>query len=204
VAFSQNSNSNVPGIPARDELRPMLNKDSLPSSSLACGLPSPAFIGDDSRIELSYLINLFVGDQPNIQREMEGSDEGEVSLKELKDTVPLQAKQMVELKAAMSQREEITSRSSEYPLGSLPGSEAKSGAGREPVVGITPFRPFREARQQLTLREMRGRESRRAKQVATQVRGRRLWMTPTPRKLTPLHQRSGLKWYSPSQGISTL
>jgi len=26
-----------------------------------------------------------VGDQPNIQREMEGSDEGEVSLKEVKD-----------------------------------------------------------------------------------------------------------------------
>jgi len=33
---------------------------------------------------------------------MEGSDEGEVSLKELKDTVLLLAKQMVELKAAMS------------------------------------------------------------------------------------------------------
>jgi len=71
-----------------------------------------------------------------------------VSLKELKDTVLLLAKQMVELKAAMSQREEIDSRNSEYPLGSFPGSETKSGAGKEPVEGITPFRPFREARQQ--------------------------------------------------------
>jgi len=44
---------------------------------------------------------------------MEGSDEDEVSLKEVKDTVLLLAKQMVELKAAM--REEIASRSSEYP-----------------------------------------------------------------------------------------
>jgi len=80
-----------------------------------------------------------VGDQPIIQREMEGSYEGEVSLKELKDTVLLLAKQMVELKAAMIQREEIASRSSEYLLGSLPGSETKSGAGRELVGGITPF-----------------------------------------------------------------
>jgi len=72
-----------------------------------------------------------VGDQPIIKREMEGSDEGEVSLK---DTVLLLAKQMVELKAAMSQREDIASSSSEYPLGSLPGSEIKSGAGRELVV----------------------------------------------------------------------
>jgi len=77
-------------------------------------LSSPAFIGDDGRIELSYSINFFVRDQPIIQREMEGSDEGEVSLKEVKDTVLLLAKQMVELKAAMSQREEITSRSFEY------------------------------------------------------------------------------------------
>jgi len=58
-------------------------------------LPSPAFIGDDGRIELSYSINFFVGDQPIMQREMEGSDEGEVNLKELKDTVLLLAKQMV-------------------------------------------------------------------------------------------------------------
>jgi len=71
-----------------------------------------------------------------IQREMEGSNEGEVSLKELKDAVLLLAKQMVEL---MNQREEIASRSFEYPLGSLPGSETKSGAGRELVGGITPF-----------------------------------------------------------------
>jgi len=67
-----------------------------------------------------------VGDQPIIQREMEGSDEGEVSLKELKDTVLLLEKQIVELKAAMGQREEIASRSSEDPLGSLPGSATKS------------------------------------------------------------------------------
>jgi len=139
VAFPWNSNPHIPGIPARDvphilripardELCSVLNKHSLPSSSLACGLPSPAFIGNDSRIELSYSINLFVGDQLITQREMEGSDGGEVSLKELKDTVLLLAKQMVELKAAMSQREEISSRSSEYPLGSLPGSETRSGA----------------------------------------------------------------------------
>jgi len=70
-----------------------LNKDSLSSSSLACGLPSPTFIGNDSRIELSYSVNFFVGDQPIIQREMEGSDEGEMSLKELKDTVLFLAKQ---------------------------------------------------------------------------------------------------------------
>jgi len=56
-----------------------------------------------------------------------------VILKEEKDTVLLLAKQMVELKAAMSQREEIASRSSEDLLGSLPGSEIKSGAGRELV-----------------------------------------------------------------------
>jgi len=127
-------------------LCPVLNNYSLPSSSLACGLPSPTFIGDDGRREFSYSINFFVGDQPIIQREMEGSDEGEVSLKEVKDTVLLLAKQMVEVKAAMNWREEITSSSSEYPLGSLPGSEIKSGAGRELAGGITPFRPFREAR----------------------------------------------------------
>jgi len=61
---------------------PLLNKDSLPSSSLAFGLPSPAFIGNNGRIELSYSINFFVGDQPIIKREMEGSDEGEVSSKQ--------------------------------------------------------------------------------------------------------------------------
>jgi len=72
---------------------------------------------------------------------MEGSDEGEVSLKELKDTVLLLAKQMVELKAAISQREEIASRSSEDPLGSLPGSETKSGAGKELVEELLLFNP---------------------------------------------------------------
>jgi len=46
-----------------------------------------------------------------------------VSLKELKDTVLLLAKQMVELKEAMIQREEIATRSSEDPLGSLPDSD---------------------------------------------------------------------------------
>jgi len=88
VAFPRNSNPYIPGIPAGDVLRSMLNKYSLSSSSLACGLSSPAFIGNDSRIELYF----FVGDQPIIQREMEGSDEGEVSLKELKDAVPLLVK----------------------------------------------------------------------------------------------------------------
>jgi len=77
---------------------------NLPSSSLACGFPSPAFIGNDGRIELSYSINFFVGDHSIIQREMEGSDEGEVSLKEVKNTVLLLAKQMVELKTGMSER----------------------------------------------------------------------------------------------------
>jgi len=43
MAFPRNSD---PNIPVGDELRPVLNKDSLPSS-LACGLPSPAFIGDE-------------------------------------------------------------------------------------------------------------------------------------------------------------
>jgi len=127
-------------------LRSVLNKYSFPSSSLACG-SSPTFIGNDSRIELSDSVNFFVGDQPIIQREMEGSDEGEVSWKEVNDTVLLLAKQMVELKAAMNWREEIASSSSEYLLGSLPGSEIKYGAGRELAGGINPFRPFREARQ---------------------------------------------------------
>jgi len=60
AAFPWNSNPNIPGIPARDEQRSMLNKDSLPSFSQACGLPSPAFIGNNGRIELSYSINFFV------------------------------------------------------------------------------------------------------------------------------------------------
>jgi len=99
-------------------------------------LSSPAFIGNNGRVELSYSINFFVGDQPTIQREMEGSDEDEVSLKELKDKVLLMAKQMVELKAAMSQREEIAPRIPGSEIApSLPGSEIKSGAGRELVGG---------------------------------------------------------------------
>jgi len=52
--------------------------------------------------ELSYSINFFVGDQPIIKREMEGSVEGEVSLKKVKDTVLPMAKQMLELKAALN------------------------------------------------------------------------------------------------------
>jgi len=83
AAFPWNSDPHILAIPAGDEQCSVLNKDSLPSS-LACGLPSPAFIGNDGRIELSYSLNFFVGDQPIMQREMEGSDEGEVSLKELK------------------------------------------------------------------------------------------------------------------------
>jgi len=68
---------------------------------------------------------------------MEGSDEGEVSLKEVKDTVLLLVKQKVELSS--SQREEIASSSSEDPLSCLPDSEIKSGVGRELAGGITPF-----------------------------------------------------------------
>jgi len=68
----------------------------------ACGLSSPTFIGDCGRIELSYSINFFVRSDHHSKG---NGKEGEVSLKELKDTVLLLAKQMVELKAAMSQRE---------------------------------------------------------------------------------------------------
>jgi len=64
VAFPRNSDHHILGIPAGDELRSVLNKYSLPSS-LACGLPSPAFIADDGRIELSYSINFFVGVSPS-------------------------------------------------------------------------------------------------------------------------------------------
>jgi len=64
-----------------------------------------------------------------------GSDEGEVSWKEVKDTVLLLEKQMVELKAAMSQREEITSSSSEDPLGVLPEATWKrKGAEQRTTV----------------------------------------------------------------------
>jgi len=65
------------------------------SSSLACGLAYPAFIGDDRRIELSYSINFFCGRSAHQKRAMEG----EVSWKEVKDTVLVLAKQMGELKA---------------------------------------------------------------------------------------------------------
>jgi len=43
VAFPWNSNPHILGIPAGDELRSVLNKYTLPSSSLACGLSSPSF-----------------------------------------------------------------------------------------------------------------------------------------------------------------
>jgi len=86
-----------------------------------------------------YSINFLVGDNLITQREMEGSDEGEVTLKEIKHTVLLLAKQMAELKAAMGQREEFASISPKYPLGSLLGPEIKSGAGRELAGGIAPF-----------------------------------------------------------------
>jgi hypothetical protein len=44
VAFPWNSNPHILGIPAGDEeLHSDLNKDSLPSSSLACGFSSPTF-----------------------------------------------------------------------------------------------------------------------------------------------------------------
>jgi len=61
--------------------------------------------------------------------------------KHLIDYIKSLAKQMVELKAGMSQREEIASNSSEDPLGSLPGSEIKSGAGRELAGELLPFKP---------------------------------------------------------------
>jgi len=80
LAFpGNNSNPHIPGIPAGD----VLNKDSLPSSL-------SHFHWQRWQDELSYLINFFVGDQPIIQREMEGSDEGEVSLKEVKDMLDQQ------------------------------------------------------------------------------------------------------------------
>jgi len=63
VAFLWNSDPHIPGIPAGDPAgsAPILIKTVLPFS-LACGLSFPAFIGNDGRIELSYLINFFVGD----------------------------------------------------------------------------------------------------------------------------------------------
>jgi len=58
----------------------------------------------------------------------------------MKDMVLLLAKQMVGLKAAMNQREEITPSSSEDPFGSLPGDQFWSWKRAR-----TPFQPFREA-----------------------------------------------------------
>jgi len=118
VPSPHSGNSNQPCV---------LNKISSPSSPLACGLSSPIFIGNNSRIELSYSINFFVGDQLIIQREMEGSEEGEVRLKEMKDIVLLLAKQMVEPQAAMSQTEEMASlSSSEATLATLQGPRGTS------------------------------------------------------------------------------
>jgi len=45
----------------------------------------------------------------------------------------------ISLQEYYGKRDEIASRSSGDPLGSLPGSEIKSGAGRELVGGITHF-----------------------------------------------------------------
>jgi len=56
AAFPWNSNPHILGIPAGDELRSRPNKPSLPSSSLACGLPSPTFT---------------IVDQPQGQEDME-------------------------------------------------------------------------------------------------------------------------------------
>jgi len=124
VAFPWNSDPHILGIPDRDELRPVIIKDSLPSSSLAGGWPSPAFIGNDSRIELSYSINFFVGDQPIIQREMEGGEK--VSMKELKETIMFLVKQLVELKGAFSK------------TASVSGFEAQRGSssGLEPRTNV--------------------------------------------------------------------
>jgi len=83
------------------------NKNTLTATYLACRLPSPTFIGDNGRIELSYSINFFVGDQPIIQREMEGSEE--VNMKELKETVMFLVKQLAELKGAFSKTASVKS-----------------------------------------------------------------------------------------------
>jgi len=70
-----NSDPHILGIPARDVLRSILNKWSLPSSPQACGLSSPAFLGDAGKIELSHFINFSVGDQFIRKGEMEDSEE---------------------------------------------------------------------------------------------------------------------------------
>jgi len=73
---------------------PFLINGSLLSSSLAYGFSSPAFIGNDSRIELLASIIIFLGDQFIRKGEIEGSEEEEVSMKELKETVMLLVKQL--------------------------------------------------------------------------------------------------------------
>jgi len=76
-----------------------------------------------------------------------------------------------------------------------------SGISNEFMINNIHHLNISRAEGTLTLREMRGRESRREKQVATQVRGRRSWRTPTLRKSTPPHQQSGLKWFSQSRNF---
>jgi len=124
VAFPWNSDYH---IPAGDELCSVLNQDSLPSASLACGFSSPAFIGDDSRIEFSYSI---VGDQPIIPREMEGSEE--VSMKELKETVMFLVDQLAELKGAFSKTAPVSG------YGAQRGSSSGLEARLEPKEPRTP------------------------------------------------------------------
>jgi len=51
-------------------------------------------------VTVIILYQIFVGDQLIIQREMKGSDECEVSLKEMKDTVLILVERMMELKSA--------------------------------------------------------------------------------------------------------
>jgi len=68
----------------------------------------PTFIGNDGRIKLSYTIRIFVGDQFIRKGEMEGSEEEEVSMKELKETVMFLVKQLAELKGAFSKTASVT------------------------------------------------------------------------------------------------
>jgi hypothetical protein len=68
-------------------------------SSLACGLSCPAFIGNNSRIELLASLSIFVGDQLIRKGEMGDSEE---VIMELKETVMFLVKQLVELNGAFS------------------------------------------------------------------------------------------------------
>jgi len=81
------------------------------------------------------LYQLFVGDQPIIQREMEGSEE--VSMKELKETVMFLVKQSVELKGAFSKTASVSGY--EAQRGSSSGLEARL----EPKEPRTPVQPSR-------------------------------------------------------------